>query len=210
MYHETTIKRLQELVPSVMALEFGCEVRIGEVTTLLSDDKIKSLKDKYGRCFLESDFFEGDEDEPYIKIAHSDTVSEVQECINSNGSPFTVNKIDPIFNTFSVISTQSYGEKTSILQKTNTYDCRINLEHKHQPIEKIILRRGKVLLEILGKPITLSHILLASKVVMIDTVGIFYDVKTLKPLNIGSAWDLSQNYDGQSEKTKDIIDKIVA
>jgi len=64
-------------------------------------------------------------------------------------------------------------------------------------------------IKILGKPITLSHILLASKGVMIDTVGIFYDVKTLKALNIGCAWNLSQNYDGQSEKTKDIIDKIV-
>lgn len=117
MNHETTIKRIQELVPSVMDLEFGCEVRIGRVTTLLSDEKIKSLKDKYGRCFLESDIFEGHEDEPYIKITHSDTVSEVQECINRDGSHFTVNKIDPIFNTFDVISTQSYGEHTYILQK---------------------------------------------------------------------------------------------
>ena len=29
MNHETTIKRIQELVPDVMALEFGCEVRDG-------------------------------------------------------------------------------------------------------------------------------------------------------------------------------------
>jgi len=56
---------------------------------------------------------------------------------------------------------------------------------------------------ILGKPITLSHILLASKGVMIDTVGIFYDVKTLKALNIGCAWNLSEdNFNAQSEETK--------
>jgi len=29
MNHETTIKRIQELVPDVMALEFGCEVLYG-------------------------------------------------------------------------------------------------------------------------------------------------------------------------------------
>jgi len=42
--------------------------------------------------------------------------------------------------------------------------------------------------------------------VMIDTVGIFYDVKTLKALNIGCAWNLSKdNFNDQSDETKEFI-----
>ena len=33
MNHETTIKRIQELVPSVMALEFGCVLKNGTATS---------------------------------------------------------------------------------------------------------------------------------------------------------------------------------
>jgi len=58
MNHETTIKRIQELVPSVMALEFGCEVMYKTsgwgrnkytITKVMRDDKyrINRLDDIY-------------------------------------------------------------------------------------------------------------------------------------------------------------------
>ena len=132
MNHETTIQKIQELVPDVMKLEFGCEI-----------------------------FREGASREIFIS---------------------------------------RFGNEYSV--------CKLNNNGLFSPMTLPFPPKSQIF-EILGKPITLSHILLASKGVMIDTVGIFYDVKTLKPLNIGCAWNLSQNYDGQSEKTKDIIDKIV-
>jgi len=226
MDNEETIKRIQELVPSVMELEEGCRVRICHAIISLSDDKIKSLKDKYGRCFMESDFFEGDdENEPYIKIPLADTVSKVEEYINSDSSPFTVNEIDPIFNTFGVNSTKSYGEITCIGKKQSIYDCRIALKDKHKPIGEIILRVEKVLLEILGKPITLAVVLMAVEkftgssddVLYVNSVGLMYIINSnktqkdfIKQFENCVEWNLSQdNFNDQSEETKTFIGKLL-
>ena len=50
MNHDETIKRIQELVPSVMALEFGCKINIGydkDVFFVKMDDKSIYWIDNY-------------------------------------------------------------------------------------------------------------------------------------------------------------------
>jgi len=174
MAHEETIKRIQELVPSVMALEFGCEI------SLYSIGMWGHKASKYYYKVISEKNLEGGEcmDKVYLLRENGFQQSGIG-WIPQSGYPET-------------LEITGYWDKRNT---ENEYELTKGYFHKD--------------FKILGKPITLSHILLASKGVMIDTVGIFYDVKTLKALNIGCAWNLSQNYDGQSEKTKDIIDKIV-
>ena len=45
--------------------------------------------------------------------------------------------------------------------------------------------------------------------ILIDINGIFYDVKTIKPLNLGFAWDLSKNLNNQSKPTIDFLTDII-
>jgi len=82
MTHEETIKRIQELVPSVMELEFGCEVKLKHTSRKVRNAKVlvhtgdgrfqiqeridtsineEEYKKDYGRCeiaYYEKDSFE--------------------------------------------------------------------------------------------------------------------------------------------------------
>lgn len=44
--------------------------------------------------------------------------------------------------------------------------------------------------------------------IMVDRNGIFYDLNP-RPLNIGNAWKLEYDYDGQTQETKDFIGKLI-
>jgi len=54
MNHEETIKRIQELVPSVMALEFGCRILNKELNQLLTVTHLSS-NDECINCFYEGE-----------------------------------------------------------------------------------------------------------------------------------------------------------
>ena len=57
-------------------------------------------------------------------------------------------------------------------------------------------------------PITLADVLVAignKRGILIDTVGIFYDVKEIKPLNIGRAWKIGKTLDNQSDEVKKLL-----
>ena len=71
--------------------------------------------------------------------------------------------------------------------------------------------RKSLFKKILGRPIRLADVLLAiNSGALIDRCGIFYDVISLKPLNIGRAWILGKDLDNQSDETKQfLIDLLV-
>lgn len=104
-------------------------------------------------------------------------------------------------------------------KKTNTYDCHIDRRGLHKPFEEIILKRETVLLEILGKPITLSVLCLALENNRIEVSLTIYSDKMHighfdQPHQRGNYthgyWNLSKdNFNDQSEETKTFIGELL-
>ena len=63
---------------------------------------------------------------------------------------------------------------------------------------------------ILGRPITLEDIMKTFKQgILVDTIGIFYDIKKIKPLNIGRAWKIGLTLDNQSDETLTFLSDLL-
>ena len=64
------------------------------------------------------------------------------------------------------------------------------------------------LLKIIGRDILAQDIVYASKKILLDSNGIFYDVSTLKPLNLGHAWQKGTLHE-QEEETKLLLARLL-
>lgn len=190
---------LTDRLPHLKELSFGCEVKINRVIYRISSTKIKALKDIYGKCLLEKDYQELEED---IIIDYKDLVPDIIETTISDGTNFVINKQDKIFKTFSLCSNVSYGEIYSVSEEEKKHSRIIN--ERNTLFEDIAWSNIYFIKEIIGHPPTLQDILLAMRDKLSnDTYN--YEASLLLDINCdyinNKYYDLNKNVADQTDET---------
>jgi len=90
MNHETTIKQIQELVPNVMALEFGCEVKLKHTFRKVRNAKV--LAHMGGGCFQVQERIDTSKNEEEYKkdYGHCEITDYEPDSFEIIGSPITI------------------------------------------------------------------------------------------------------------------------